>query len=52
MTLHNNPINNGSSNKQWINDNITITLERKAAEATAEGVGLDAFYWRQIKMGR
>ena len=37
---------NWSSNKQWINDNRTTTLERAVAIATGRGLG--AFCWRQI----
>ena len=29
-----NPTNNGSNNKQWINNSRTTALERTAAEAT------------------
>ena len=28
------PTNNGSNNKQWINNNRTATLKRTTAEAT------------------
>ena len=38
-----NPINNGSNNKQYINNNRTTALERTAVTG-----GLNAFYWYQI----
>ena len=45
MTKHRTPTNDGSNNKQQINNNRTTTLERTAAYATG---GLNELYLYQI----